>query len=182
MIIEPFPPFRASSFRIKRASEVWERRGAAALRRQVFCVEQGIFEGDDRDPIDNVAMTLVAFDYVGGAPGDVIGTVRVHEDSPGIWWGSRLAVAGEYRRVGALGTALIRLAVGSAHARGCSRFLANVQAQNGPLFTRLNWRTLGELTLHGHPHLNMEADLAHYPPIAEAEAVAGMHASARLAA
>ena len=105
-----------------------------------------------------------------------------NEDSPGIWWGSRLAVAGEYRRVGALGTALIRLAVGSAHARGCSRFLANVQAQNGPLFTRLNWRTLGELTLHGHPHLNMEADLAHYPPIAEAEAVAGMHASARLAA
>ncbi len=41
--------FQPVAFRIKRASEAWERRDAHALRRAVFCVEQGIFVGDDRD-------------------------------------------------------------------------------------------------------------------------------------
>lgn len=182
MIIDPFPPFRATHFRIKQADDAWEHRGAAALRRLVFCEEQKIFRDDDRDAIDDVAITLIAFDYVGVAPGDVIGTVRIHEAEPGVWWGSRLAVAPAYRRVGALGTALIRLAVGTAHGRGCTRFHAHVQAQNGPLFARLNWHTRGELSLHGHPHLHMEADLDHYPPMLDAAAVAGWQATARIAA
>lgn len=182
MIIEPFPPFRAAHFRIKQADDAWEHRGAAALRRLVFCKEQRIFRDDDRDAIDDQATTLIAFDYVGVAAGDVIGTVRIHEAEPGIWWGSRLAVAPAYRRVGALGTALIRLAVGTARGRGCTRFHAHVQAQNGPLFTRLHWRTRGALSLHGHPHLEMEADLDHYPPVIDAASVAGWHATARIAA
>ena len=80
--------------------------------------------------------------------------------NPGLWWGSRLAVARPYRKVGAIGTSLIRLAVGSAHARGCRRFLAHVQSQNAPLFHALHWQTLDEVMLHGHPHHFMQADLA----------------------
>jgi putative N-acetyltransferase (TIGR04045 family) len=54
--------------------------------------------------------------------------------------------------------------VSSAHARGCTLFLAHVQAQNRPLFERLHWRHLRDLTLHGRPHALMQADLHHYPP------------------
>jgi hypothetical protein len=223
MIFEPVKPFLACEFQVKFATEAWERRQAAALRRRVFCDEQGIFAGDDRDEIDDTAIPLVAISLLGVAADEVIGTVRIHEetsakatatsslraggeaihpqarcssvncfgpDGPrndegrvwekgheaeaGVWWGSRLAVAAPYRRIGALGTALIKLAVSSAHARGCTRFLAHVQAQNAPLFHRLHWRTLEEIELLGHPHHKMEADLAFYPPFASPEL--GFHA------
>ena len=167
---EPFKPFTASEFQVKFATETWEKRGAAALRRQVFCLEQGLFQGDDRDAIDATAIPLVAISLLGVAADEVVGTVRIHEAEPGLWWGSRLAVAPAYRRLSALGTALIQLAVSSAHARGCQRFLAHVQAQNAPLFHRLHWRTLEQIELLGHPHHKMEADLSFYPPFEHAEA------------
>ncbi len=43
MIFEPFPQFLPSEYRVKFATDRWEFRDAAALRRQVFCDEQGIF-------------------------------------------------------------------------------------------------------------------------------------------
>jgi putative N-acetyltransferase (TIGR04045 family) len=169
MIFDPFPVFLPAAYRVKFATEAWERREAAALRRQVFCEEQGIFASDDRDDIDAIAIPLVAISSLGVAPHDVVGTVRIHEAEPGVWWGSRLAVAAEYRRIGALGSALIRLAVCSANARGCRRFYAHVQSQNALLFRRLHWRTIEETELRGRPHHFMQADLAHYPPIADPE-------------
>jgi putative N-acetyltransferase (TIGR04045 family) len=169
MIFDPFPEFLPSEYRVKFATEAWERRAAAGLRRQVFCDEQRIFVGDDRDDIDGVAIPIVAVSSFGVAPHDVVGTVRIHEAEPGIWWGSRLAVATEFRRLGAVGGSLIRLAVSSAHARGCKRFFAHVQSQNALMFQRLHWTSLGEMEFHGRPHHLMEADLAHYPPIADAE-------------
>ena len=169
MIFEPFKPFVPSEFQVKFATEAWEKRGAAALRRQVFCEEQGVFAGDDRDAIDNVAIPIVAISLLGVAADAVAGTVRIHEAEPGLWWGSRLAVDADYRRVGALGTALIQLAVCSANARGCRRFLAHVQGQNVLLFRRLHWRTIEEVELHGRLHHRMEADLAYYPPFADPE-------------
>jgi putative N-acetyltransferase (TIGR04045 family) len=180
MIFEPFKPFTACEFQVKFATEAWERRSAAALRRQVFCEEQGLFAGDDRDEIDKVAIPIVAVSLLGIVADDVVGTVRIHEAEPGLWWGSRLAVTPGYRRVGALGAALIRLAVSSAHARGCRQFLAHVQSQNALLFQRLHWQTLAELDLHGRPHLRMQADLDFYPPFADAER--GFLALAKLAA
>lgn len=170
MIFEPFPEFLPSEYRIKFATEPWERREAAALRRAVFCDEQKIFAGDDRDAIDVSAIPLVAISSFAVAPQEVVGTVRIHEAEPGVWWGSRLAVAASYRRISALGTSLIRLAVSSAHARGCRRFYAHVQAQNAELFWRLGWTTIEEIVAHGRPHHFMQADLDRYPPIADAEA------------
>lgn len=169
MIFEPFAPFLPSEYRIKFATEAWEKAGAARLRRQVFCEEQGIFSGDDRDAIDDHAISLVAISLWGVAADKVVGTVRIHQAEAGTWWGSRLAVCPEHRRVGALGAALIRLAVGSAHARGAATFLAHVQAQNALLFQKLHWSPLETATLHGHPHIKMKADLAHYPPYATPE-------------
>ena len=51
MIFEPFKPFVSSEFQIKYATEPFEREGAMALRRAVFCDEQGLFAGDDCDAI-----------------------------------------------------------------------------------------------------------------------------------
>ena len=73
-------------------------------------------------------------------------------------------MANAWRRHALLGSSLIRLAVGSAHAQGCTEFLAHVQAQNVPLFKHLNWTPLGEALLHGRPHSLMRADLSAYPP------------------
>lgn len=164
MIIEPFAPFLPSEYRIKFAASRWEREGAHALRRAVFCEEQGLFDGDDRDAIDDYAIAIVALSMLGVAADSIVGTVRIHEEEPGLWWGSRLAVERDSRRVGAIGATLIRLAVCSAHAMGCKTFLAHVQAQNGPLFRQMHWETLGDLDLLGRPHLKMRADLNYYPP------------------
>jgi putative N-acetyltransferase (TIGR04045 family) len=156
--------FVPCEFRVKWAATAWERQQAMALRRAVFCVEQGIFQGDDRDAVDDDAQLLVALSCVAGALDEVVGTVRIHEAEPLLWWGSRLAVHAAYRHHGRIGATLIRLAVSSAHARGCRTFLAHVQAQNVPLFERLHWQALAAQTLHGRPHQRMQADLAHYPP------------------
>lgn len=165
MIFEPVPLFLAAEFRVKFADLPWERARARFLRREVFCQEQGLFDADDSDAIDVCAIPIVAVAAVAGVPDDVVGAVRIHTPQPGVWWGSRLAVAKPYRRAGVLGQALIRVAVRSAHAMGCQRFLAHVQSQNAPLFQRLNWTALGEVELHGRAHHLMQADLAAYPPL-----------------
>lgn len=156
-----------SAFRVQWASDGWMQRQARALRRQVFCTEQGLFEGDDTDAIDRTepsARTLVALSCIAGEADEVLGTVRIHQAAPGVWWGSRLAVLRAWRTHRGLGSTLIRLAVTSAHAQGCDTFLAHVQAQNVPLFERLHWQVRDEMVLHGRPHALMQADLAHYAP------------------
>ncbi|SNB73013.1 putative N-acetyltransferase, MSMEG_0567 N-terminal domain family [Arboricoccus pini] len=147
-------------YRVKLATLPEECQGAAALRRQVFCQEQGLFADDDRDAIDAIALPIVALDEAGV----VVGTVRIHSSEPGLWWGSRLCVHPDHRRAGPLGAALIRLAVSTAHARGSTRFLAHVQRRNVVLFRRLHWQSQGEVLLHDHPHHLMQADLDFYPP------------------
>ena len=36
---------------VREAAQQWERDEAMALRRAVFCIEQGIFARDDRDAV-----------------------------------------------------------------------------------------------------------------------------------
>lgn len=155
--------------RVKLAMTSWERHATRQLRRAVFCEEQGIFDGDDTDAIDVLALPIAAVISQPGQPDEVVGTVRIHETEPGVWYGSRLAVAQHARRIGSVGSGLIRLAVGTAHAHGCKTFLAQVQSQNVPLFRRLHWDTLAEIDVHGRPHHLMQADLAHYPPIVDGD-------------
>jgi putative N-acetyltransferase (TIGR04045 family) len=155
----------ARTVRIKLATTSAEREATRQLRRAVFCDEQGIFDGDDTDAIDKLALPIAAIISLPGLPDEVVGTVRIHETESGVWYGSRLAVARQARRIGSVGSGLIKLAVGTAHAHGCKTFLAQVQSQNVPLFRRLHWDILAELDVHGRPHHLMQADLAHYPPI-----------------
>ncbi|MEP3844408.1 MAG: MSMEG_0567/Sll0786 family nitrogen starvation N-acetyltransferase [Paracoccaceae bacterium] len=152
-------PADLSTYEVKLAETAAELAAAAILRRAVFCKEQRLFEGDDRDAIDDYAETIVALN----PEGEVVGTVRIHEEASRLWWGSRLAVDRRYRRIAQLGAGLIRCAVSTANGRGCDQFLALVQAQNEPLFHRLQWESLAFEDHHGLPHVKMQADLAAYP-------------------
>jgi putative N-acetyltransferase (TIGR04045 family) len=156
--------YAPAAFRVKWADGGWEIHESRKLRRAVFCDEQRLFEGDDLDAIDARAQPLVALSCVGGMNEQVVGTVRIHDHGEGVWWGSRLAVHAAFRKHGRIGATLIRLAVTSAHARGCRVFLAHVQAQNRTLFEKLHWNALRDEVLHGAPHVLMQAELAHYPP------------------
>lgn len=170
-IVAAPPRIRRSdaSVRIKLATGTLEVGSTLALRRAVFCEEQQIFQGDDIDVIDAVALPIAAILSIPGAADEVVGTVRIHQPEPGLWYGSRLAVAKHARRIGSVGSGLIKLAVSTANARGCHTFLAQVQAQNVPLFERLHWYSLQEMDIHGRPHHLMQADLAHYPAIHDGE-------------
>jgi putative N-acetyltransferase (TIGR04045 family) len=166
MLNELIKPFVASEYLVKWATQNWEYQQMLRLRQAVFCEEQGVFSGDDLDEIDRIAIPIVAIACVAGLPDEVVGTVRIYQSEPGVWWGSRLAVAVEYRKQGHLGASLIRLAVTTAHAQGCRTFLAQVQRRNVPLFRRLHWHSQEEIELHGRPHNLMQADLDKYPPYA----------------
>jgi putative N-acetyltransferase (TIGR04045 family) len=152
-----------SEYWIKPAVEAWEFAGARALRHAVFCDEQGLFSAHDRDAIDDNCTVLVALSCMFGMPDQVVGTVRIHQHRPGQWQGSRLAVDGHVRRLAALGTALIQLAVCSAHAQHARRFTAQVQLRNVTLFQRLHWQVLESVMVQGQPHALMQANLSHYP-------------------
>lgn len=155
-----------AEFTIKWVTLPWEAEQAYELRRKVFCAEQGIFVDSDVDATDARAQLLVAIGSWGGWHDRVVGTVRIHRegsDRDNIWYGSRLAVDPEYRKVGQLGSTLIKLAVSSACALGCQKFFAHVQSQNKKLFQRLHWQTLKHLDIRDRPHVFMQADLQQYP-------------------
>jgi putative N-acetyltransferase (TIGR04045 family) len=169
MILEPVRPFRSRDVTFKAATEAWELRAYRRLRRRIFCDEQGLFEADDGDAVDERAMALIALSNVAGMPDDVVGVVRVWEAEPGQWWGGRLGTHPSHRGDRTIGPGLIDLAVRTACRRGCRRFRATVQLQNVPLFARLHWRVAAEAgdpavdtVVCGRPHALMEADLAHY--------------------
>lgn len=157
-------PLVTGIYRVKLVSEPWERRAHAALRHQVFCVEQGLFDCRDQDEFDASAIPIVAVSYTAVLDAEVVGTVRIYEQSPGVWFGSRLAVRSDWRGVGGLAGALIRCAVNTAVSRQCNAFFANVQRANVRLFRRLHWRSLRQTTVCGEPHHLMEADLTRYAP------------------
>jgi putative N-acetyltransferase (TIGR04045 family) len=161
-MFEPGDPFRSADIAFKPALEAWELGGYFRLRRAVFCAEQRLFAGDDSDAIDARALPIVAVAALAGMPDQVVGTVRIYEDSRGTWYGGRLSVHPSYRRVGSIGPGLIREAVTTACGRGCGRFLAYVQIRNVALFQRLGWRTLSAVSMHGQEHAVMEADLRRY--------------------
>ena len=183
MVFDRFNPFTPPDFMFKIARTQEEIEGFWALRRAIFCEEQKVFRGSDRDEFDTLAIPIVCATLIAGMVDSVVGVVRIDEREPHIWYGSRLGVAADfrsikkispgvacrnhqpvYRGLGALGAGLIYKAVSTAHALGCREFLATVQYQNAKFFQRLHWEPLGELELFGLRHVKMRADLDYYRP------------------
>lgn len=158
------PVFLSRSIAAEVASERWQVEAYYGLRRDIFEREQRLFEASDVDEHDLRAIPIVAMSFVAGMPHEVVGVVRIYEADPGTWYGGRLGVTHPYRRVGAVGGALIHSAVQTAHALGCERFLATVQARNVRYFERYDFQSLGELHVCGKPHRLMQADLRCFPP------------------
>ena len=183
MVFDPFNRFTPQDFVFKIARTPEEIEGFWALRQAIFCDEQNVFHGSDRDEFDTVAIPIVCETLIAGMEDSVVGVVRIDEREPNVWFGSRLGVASDFRSVkkispgvafrnhqpiyrglGALGAGLIYKAVSTAHALGCREFLATVQYQNARFFQRLHWEPLYELELFGLRHVKMRADLGYYRP------------------
>ena len=130
-----------------------EREECFAIRHTVFVEEQRLFDGTDRDEHDSKAVHIAAFQG-----GRIIGTVRVYEEKPGLWFGGRLAVLRGFR--GRAGRLLVEKAVEIVRGERAERFLAYIQMKNVPFFRRGGWVEAGEiLDFHGSPHQLMEANV-----------------------
>ena len=142
-----------SALHCREVSTPAERAACFAIRRQVFVEEQNMFDGDDRDEHDEIAIHYAALQ------GDeIIGTVRIFRDSAGVWWGGRLAVLKRCR--GRAGRMLIRACVERVRSEGGAHFRAFVQQDNVAFFKTLDWRAIGEPVMIGNrPHQVMEARL-----------------------
>ena len=130
-----------------------ELRASFALRKKVFVEEQQLFRRTDRDRHDTQAIHIVALCH-----NNVVGTVRVHNQKAGIWFGSRLAVLQQFR--GRAGKLLIQKAMQVVKEKGAQQFRAHILLRNVPLFKRLGWVTAGHIFIYrGQPHQMMEAHL-----------------------
>jgi putative N-acetyltransferase (TIGR04045 family) len=153
------------TYQFKLATEPQEVAAYFALRRSIFAEEQQLFQADDQDDIDSMAVPIVA---IATETQQVVGVVRIYEVEPGIWYGGRLGTHSDYRKGWQIGKGLIYKAVTTANAWGCQQFLATVQLQNVRFFQRLHWESLQEMEICDRPHHLMEADLNFYPPIPDA--------------
>jgi putative N-acetyltransferase (TIGR04045 family) len=157
-------PFVSPTVVAHVAGEPWQVDAYYRVRRSVFAEEQGLFADSDVDEQDAHATPIVAVGHMGGMPDEVIGAVRIYETDPGTWFGGRLSVVPRYRSRRIVGTALICAAVSTAHAWGCRRFLATIQARNVRYFEQHHFSSIEPITVCGQPHHLMAADLAAYPP------------------
>ena len=165
--------------------------GYWSLRRSIFCEEQHMFEQSDRDELDRIACPIAALHHgcdpkleqerpkadgsvEDGPKAGVVGVVRIVETEPQLWYGGRLGVHSDFRRLNQIGKGLIWKAVTTANGWGCDRFLATVQIQNVRFFRRLHWASIEELEIGGIRHHLMQADLAYYAPSQERRPVASL--------
>lgn len=159
----PPRPFVSKNVLACVAREPWQVEAYLRLRRDIFSAEQGLFSGSDLDEHDAMATPIVALSHTFGMQDEVVGVVRIYPHGGGTWYGGRLGVRASHRRVGAVGSALIRTAVSTAHARCCRLFLATVQRENVRYFERHHFVRQEEVTVCGRPHQLMQADLSKYP-------------------
>lgn len=139
---------------VRPACDDVELGQALALRRQVFCVEQGVQLQADRDGLDDRAIQIVAVDA-----GRVVGTCRVLLDGA-VGRLGRMAVEAGARGRG-VGAAI--LAAAERPARGAGARLMRLHAQRyvEDMYAPAGYAVYGEpFVEEGIPHVSMEKPLA----------------------
>ena len=135
---------------IRRASTQSELDGALALRYEVFCLEQGVPVGEERDGRDGEGLHLIATEN-----GEFLGTCRLVFVGTTVQF-SRLAVARSARRRG-IATALLRQADVETRARGANRLVLHAQTYARSLYEGNGYSARGrEFTEAGIEHVAME--------------------------
>ncbi len=171
MIFEPFTPFLASAYQIKFATEALgdaRRRGAAppGVLRRAGPVRRRRPRRDrrGRDP-DRRDLAVRRRRRRGGRHG---AHPRDAETRRLVGLAARGGQAIPPRSARSA-PALIRLAVSSAHARGCHTFLApRAEPERAAVPAACTGARSRNVELHGRPHHMMQADLDFYPPFADA--------------
>lgn len=150
-------PAPALGLACRVAVEGFEREGHFAVRRQVFCDEQHLFDCDDRDARDDRPESL---HVIGTVAGRIEGAVRLYPlEGSGRWKGDRLAVL-PGSRVRHLGALLVGFAVRTAGDLGGERMVAHIQLGNVAFFAALGWVAEGApLSFHGADHQLMAIGL-----------------------
>ncbi len=125
-----------------------------ALRRQVFCAEQGVPEREELDGHDLGALHLVAL-----GDGELVGTCRVLMVGPTAQL-SRLAIHASARRRG-VATALLEAAEMHSRRVAARRLVLHAQTYARELYDRAGYVPRGGVFVEaGIEHIAMEKRLA----------------------
>jgi predicted GNAT family N-acyltransferase len=139
---------------VRPARDESEVGGALALRRDVFCVEQGVSLADELDGRDDDALHLVIVER-GGA---VVGTCRLLVEGADVNLG-RMAVARSHRGRG-LAQALLTEAEARARDVGGERIVLAAQLPARALYERAGYAPYGDVFLDaGIEHVMMAKGL-----------------------
>lgn len=128
-----------------------DREAAFAIRREVFCVEQGVDaaeEFDGRDPESRL--------YLARRAGTAVGTARLRATGPGEAKIERVAVLASERGKH-IGRALMHRTMADAHAAGIMRIVIHAQCHAEGFYAALGFvRVGGVFEEAGIPHVRME--------------------------
>jgi predicted GNAT family N-acyltransferase len=148
--VEMRPVDTTLSFEIRRLRTQGEFDAALALRHEVFCVEQGVPENEERDGRDRSGLHLIALQE-----GEVVATCRLVFVGATVQF-SRLAVTRSARHQG-IASALLRATDEESRARGASRIVLHAQTYARTLYDRAGYLPRGrEFVEADIEHIAME--------------------------
>jgi predicted GNAT family N-acyltransferase len=134
-------------YAVERVTWADARESLACVRRAVFIEEQGVPEALEWDADDASAVHALASD----AEGVPIGTARLLRTGRI----GRMAVLPAWRRRG-VGTAMLRLLIGTAREGGLPRLVLHAQVHAMPFYERHGFVARGEeFSEAGIPHREM---------------------------
>ena len=128
-----------------------DRAAAHAIRRAVFCAEQGVDPGEEFDGLDGQCRHYLA------RLGDrAAGTARLRRAAPGELKIERVAVLRPLRGRG-IGRALMRRVIADAHAAGAAVIAIHAQCHARDFYAALGFAAVGGVFDEaGIPHVRME--------------------------
>lgn len=143
-------PSEGAGIDISEAGGAADMAACFAIRRAVFCVEQGVSENleiDGRDP--------GCRHYLLRLGGRAIGTARVRPIESGLSKIERVAILAPHRG-GGLGSALMRRVLRDLDDAGCETALLHAQAHSETFYRALGFATKGApFEEAGIPHVRM---------------------------
>ncbi len=146
----PRPASGATGLSIAEAVGPADLEACLALRREVFCIEQGVPEDIEVDGRDfECRHFLLRIDD------RLVGTLRTRPIGPRTVKIERVAVRAAHRG-GGLGTALMRHVLGALDQAGCDAAVLNAQTHSETFYRALGFAVEGpEFEEAGIPHVRM---------------------------